>query len=58
MARTAERRWIEILFDLLCDPGWYGPTNLMSRMNGKKTHTHTHPTVVQLVISTPSDFGM
>ena len=24
---------------LLCDPGWY--VHLMSRMNGKKTHTHT-----------------
>ena len=23
---------------LLCDPGWY--VHLMSRMNGKKTHTH------------------
>ena len=27
---------------LLCDSGWYvRPTNLMSRMSGKKTHTHT-----------------
>ena len=27
---------------LLCDPRLVRPTNLMSRMNGKKTHTHTH----------------
>ena len=23
---------------LLCDPGWVYPTNLMSRINGNKTH--------------------
>ena len=26
---------------LLCDPGWLRLTNLMSRMNGKKTQKHT-----------------
>ena len=37
-ARTAEGRWMR-------NPVWprlVRPTNLMSRMNGKKTHTHTH----------------
>ena len=28
----------------LCDPGWY-VQRTMSRMNGKKTHTHTHTQV-------------
>ena len=33
--------------EILCDlppvsPRLVRPTNLMSRMNGKKTHTHTH----------------
>ena len=29
---------------ILCDPGWYVHI-LMSRMDGKKTHTHTHTSI-------------
>ena len=43
---------------ILCDlpPVWprlVRPTNLMSRMDGKKTHTHTH-TVVQYIVNAAS----
>ena len=35
---------------LLCDPGWYVQRNLMSRMNGKKTHTHTHAYFLRITL--------
>ena len=47
-------------WEILCDlpPVWprlVRPTNLMSRMNGKKTHTHTR-CVYDLLYSTMSSF--
>ena len=43
-------------WEILCDlpPVWtqlVRPTNLMSRMNGKKTHTHTHMVTYKLPIT-------